>query len=96
MGVSCGTYKQYASPVRCCSTPKLSAGQDVVKFTSYGEFNSQFDLKVLDFLGGLDSVGVLHCGLVRTCKIAFFIILPVFSCATVHVQVILLRSPDTL
>ena len=69
MGVSCGTCKQYTFPLRYCGTPKLSVSQDVVKFASYKEFDSQFDLKVIDSLGRLASVGVMSCSLVRAFKI---------------------------
>ena len=68
----------------------------MVTFESYEEFVSQFDLKVLDSLGGLASVGVLSCGLVRACEIEFSINSLAFSSDAVHTQVILLRSPDTL
>ena len=46
--VSCGTCKQYASPLRCCGTPKLHVCQGAVKFASCDKFDAQFDLKVLD------------------------------------------------
>ena len=48
------------------------------KFISYEECDSQFNLKVLDSLGGLDPVGVLSCDLVRAFDIEFSIILPVY------------------
>ena len=40
--------------------------------------------KVLESLAELASVGILSCGLVRDCTLAFFIRLLVFSCAAVH------------
>ena len=40
--------------------------------------------------------GETSCVFVRACDIAFFINLPIFSCAAVHVCVILVMSPDTL
>ena len=99
MGVFSDTCKWYASQLRFCGTSKLSVSQNAVKFASYDsydEYDTQFDLKVLDSLGGLASVDVLSCGLVRACEIAFSINLLVFSYAAVHAWVILFRSLDTL
>ena len=62
--------------------PKLFVCQDPVQFASYEEFDYLFAPKVLESLAGLR--GIMSCGLVRACKIAFSINLPVFSCAAVH------------
>ena len=96
MGVFCDTCKQYTSPSGCCVTSKLSVCQDVVKFASFDEFDSWFDLKVLGSLGELTPAGVMSWRLARACDIVSCSNLLVFYFAIVHTQVIFFRSPETL
>ena len=62
--------------------PKLFVCQDIVQFVSYEEFDSQFAPNILESLVGLG--GIMFCGLVKACKIAICINLPVFFSGAVH------------
>ena len=94
--VSCGIFEWYASLLWCCVTGKSSVYQDTVRFVSFDEFDTQFDVKVLGPLGEIAPVGVLSWGLARACEIVSCVNLLVFCCAIVHTWMILCRSPDTL
>ena len=77
--------------VRCCGMLKLFVCQEAVYFGMKNFIYSLLQRESVAVLGG-----IMSCCLVRACEIAFSVNLPVFSCAAVHTQVILLISPETL